>query len=34
MAVIAFRRHGFEAYNTLLLEFFRAYAERDVPGAG
>jgi aminoacrylate hydrolase len=23
-----------EAYNTLLLEFFRAYAERDVPGAG
>ena len=21
-----------EAYNTLLLEFFRAYAERDVPG--
>jgi hypothetical protein len=23
-----------EAYNTLLLEFFRANAERDVPGAG
>jgi len=23
-----------EAYNTLLLEFFRAHAERDVPGAG
>src|SRR5262249_51836853 len=29
-----FPRTQVEAYNTLLLEFFRAHAERDVPSAG
>jgi pimeloyl-ACP methyl ester carboxylesterase len=29
-----FPRTQVEAYNALLLEFFRAHAERDAPGAG